>query len=136
MRLPIHILHDWLVEYYKWEFPNVSPEFKVQTIEYVIRENHNIFDEKYVKDRQHFCDQCGYCCRIQMPTCPYFDDKTNKCISHDNQISFLCDIYPRPGEYGLDLTINCRYSLRIFIEFLDKVFEKKEKEVVKNGEEK
>ena len=126
------ILEDWLVEYYIFEYKELDLDFKKALIHYVIHNNAEIFDDDYVQERYEFCAQCGVCC-INQGYCDNFDEETRKCKSHNNQRSFLCKIYPRPGEYGLSLTINCKYVLRIFIEYLDKAFEFEIERRNKNG---
>ena len=110
-------------EYYMHEFPQLSKEFKDDSIEYIIYNNVNIFTKEQVMNFDG-CNQCGTCCRELH--CEYHDNETNLCTRHDNQLMDLCRTYPWGGdEYGIyPVLLNCKYTTRLFKNFFDKYFQK------------
>lgn len=109
-------------EYYMHEFPELSKKFKDDSIEYIIKNNAQIFTKEYVMAYDG-CVQCGLCCRDFQ--CPHHNPKTNLCIRHDDQIMDLCRTYPWSGDLGIyPVLINCRYTINFFKYFFDKYFKK------------
>lgn len=113
---------QWFQEYYSHEFPEYSRDFKNYWIEKIILNNGDYIEKEFV-ERHDFCDRCGQCCMDQFNECEYFDKETKLCKVHDNQPWSICKDYP----YGAadligPLTLNCKYMVRIFIEYLDSFF--------------
>ena len=99
-------------EYYMHEFPELSKKFKDYSIEYIIKNNAQIFTKEYVMAYDG-CVQCGLCCRDFK--CPHHNPKTNLCTRHDDQIMDLCRTYPWSGDLGIyPVLINCRYTINFF----------------------
>lgn len=110
-------------EYYMHEFPELSQEFKNESIEYIIYNNQKIFSRQAVIDFDG-CTQCGLCCRELH--CEYHNDETNLCTRHDNQIMDLCRSYPWGSEeYGIyPVRLDCKYAINLFKNYFDKYFTK------------
>lgn len=117
----LQIFVDWFKEYYSHEYPKLSQEEKDYWIEEILLNNTQYITKS---DVQQFdgCVMCGYCCSNQR--CPHVTDK-GLCERHDNPINQLCIDYPWTGdEFGIaPLTLNCRYQVSFFIDFLNQFFE-------------
>ena len=113
-------LFDWLQEYYKFEYQDIGEDVKVRTINFVIQNNAQLFSAKTVIDFDA-CSRCGICCKLQH--CIYYNDEEKKCTNHTDVRFEVCKTYPWAGEYGLDLTVNCKYVRLLLIDYLNQVFD-------------
>ena len=109
-----------MVEYYRYEFKQLSLEYKTQAIDYVIEHNAEIFTRDFVL-AENLCHKCGICC--QEIGCVDFNPETKLCTKHNDQNTEMCSEYPW-SEVGLVLTYNCGYQRDIFIRYMNMYFEK------------
>lgn len=109
-----------MIEYYTYEFKELSIEYKEKAIDYVIENNAQIFTREFVL-AENLCHRCGLCCKEI--GCPDLDRETNLCTKHNNQNTEMCYEYPW-SDVGLVLTYNCGYQRDIFIRYMDMYFKK------------
>ena len=111
----------WFKEYYSHEFPNLSTDFKNNTIEEVIYNNQKYISKQMVLDIDA-CNQCGRCCEGQR--CLDYDEETKLCKRHDNPIHEFCINYPWGSEeFGIaPVTLNCNYMVKVFLAYFDDYF--------------
>ena len=108
-------------EWYHFEYPELSNEWKDQTIEYVIVNNAKLFN-RYDVLRENLCDCCGRCC--QEIGCVDWDPDTKLCTKHTNQNSKICSDFPWDDDVGMVFTLNCGYQRKYVIKYLNKLFDK------------
>lgn len=120
-----------MIEYYTYEFKELSLDYKKKAIDYVIENNAKIFTREFVL-AENLCHRCGLCCKEI--GCPDLNNETNLCTKHDNQNTEMCYEYPW-SDVGLVLTYNCGYQRDIFIRYMDMYF-KKSIEMMRNKDEK
>lgn len=114
------IFLNWFKEYYSHEYPDLEQEVKDYWIEEILLNNNKYIDKLEVKNFDG-CVMCGRCCVEQR--CPHVT-KDGLCERHDNPIHQLCIDYPWTGDLGISpLTLNCRFQVSFFINWLDKFFE-------------
>lgn len=112
---------DWFIEYYQFEFEELSIDFKKKYIEKVLSNNGEYITKEQVMEFDG-CVKCGRCCREQ--GCLDYDNKTKLCTRHDDPISHLCKEYPWTGDLGITpLTLDCRYQVSFFVSFFDNFFQ-------------
>lgn len=111
---------DQMKEWYKYEFKELSEEYKNKAIDYVIEHNTEIFTREFVLS-ENLCFKCGLCCRDI--GCPDLDKETNLCTKHNNQNTQMCYEYPW-SDVGLVFDYNCGYQRAIFMKYMDLYFSK------------
>ena len=123
MQTSSQIFLRWFREYYSHEFPSLSREFKDKTIEEVLFNNQKYITKQMVLEIDG-CERCGKCCEGQR--CLDFDEETKLCTRHDNPIHEFCINYPWGSEeYGIaPLSINCLYTVKVFLKYFDDYFQK------------
>ena len=114
------LFRDQMKEWYKYEFKELSEEYKNNAIEYVIEHNAEIFTRDFVLS-ENLCHKCGICCTEI--GCVDFDKETKLCTKHNNQNTEMCYEYPW-SDVGLVFTYNCGYQRDIFKKYMDLYFTK------------
>ena len=114
------LFRDQMKEWYKFEFKELSEEYKNNAIDYVIEHNAEIFTREFVLS-ENLCFRCGQCC-IQIG-CPDFNHETKLCTKHNNQNSMMCYEYPW-SDVSLVFDYNCGYQREIFKKYMDLYFSK------------
>ena len=116
-------LENFLVEHYKYEFEELSVEYKRDIIHQLIIDNGAVFTKEFVKSKIEFCAICGYCCKGN--GCYHYDPETHRCTSRDNRFFENCEEYPWTP-YGLSLSLgaNCTYVIKLFQYKLDDYFQR------------
>ena len=114
------LFRDQMKEWYKYEFKELSEEYKNDAIEYVIEHNAEIFTRDFVLS-ENLCHKCGICCTEI--GCVDFDKETKLCTKHNNQNTEMCHEYPW-SDVGLVFTYNCGYQRDIFKKYMDLYFSK------------
>lgn len=115
-------------QWYKYEFMELSEDWKNETIEYVIKNNVKIFNREDVL-KENLCTCCGLCCKEI--GCADWDPKTKLCTVHNNQNSKICSDYPWDDDVGFVFTLNCGYQRQYIKKYLDELFTKAVKMGVK-----
>lgn len=115
-------------QWYKYEFMELSEDWKNETIEYVIKNNVKIFNREDVL-KENLCTCCGLCCKEI--GCTDWDPKTKLCTVHNNQNSKICSDYPWDDDVGFVFTLNCGYQRQYIKKYLDELFTKAVKMGVK-----
>jgi len=114
---------SFIQEYFRFEFPELDEQYKNKVIEQILLNNGNYITKEEVMRDQELCSKCGVCCRSLH--CPYFDEQTNLCTRHDNQLMPICREYPYSGEYGIQpLSLNCGYQKKFFLQWFMRYFKK------------
>jgi len=109
-----------MIEWYTYEFKELSTEYKAEAIKYVIENNARIFTRAFVTS-ENLCHRCGICCKEI--GCPDFNPETRLCTKHDNQNSPICGDYPW-SDVGMTFDYNCGYQRDIFRKYMDLYFTK------------
>ena len=123
---------SWVKEWYHYEFPELSNEYKDEVIDYVLKNNEKVFTKQMVLS-ENLCDKCGRCCEEIL--CPYYDKETHLCTRHDNQESKVCYLYPWDDEVGFILTLNCGYQKNFVLKYFNDFFKRAIEMRCNNGKE-
>lgn len=114
-------LKQWLKDYYKIHYKNISFDVKEKEIDYVFNDTSKVFTRHDImKQAGKLCSQCGFCCRKQK--CPDYNKKTKLCNIWNKRPN-VCKYYPL-GPLQLDLTLDCDFVINLFLEELNERFEK------------
>lgn len=112
---------SFVQEYFSFEFPELSKEYKNKVIKNILVNNQNYITKEEVMSNQDLCSKCGRCCETLH--CPYFDEDQSLCSRHDNQLMDICREYPWSGDFGIQpLTLNCGYQKKFFLQWFYNYF--------------
>lgn len=112
---------SWVKEWYHYEFTELSNEYKDNAIEYILRNNADIFTKEMVL-AENLCEKCGRCC--EEIGCPHYHQDIHLCSRHNNQESEICRLYPWDNDVGFILTLNCGYQKKFVLKYFDIFFQK------------
>ena len=116
-------LREWLKDYYRYEYKELSEEYKNEIIDYILDNNKDIFtaDDVTAVD---YCSRCGICCASMK--CPNYNPETKLCTQHNDSRWIICRTAPYGDpDFGLMLHfgIDCDYLVKFLINYLDRYFE-------------
>lgn len=114
---------SWMQEYFIYEFPEFSVNYKNKTIEKILLNNQKFVTKEEVI-KENLCISCGQCCIQQQ--CNYYNEETHLCSIHNSEdYPDLCKEYPwGSDELGFQsLTINCAYQKIFWINWFTEYFQ-------------
>lgn len=119
-------LRIWLKQFYKYEFPILSENYKNEIIDYVLDNNKDIFSAEDITS-EDLCIKCGRCCESM--GCENYNKENHLCMQHNANRWAICQTAPYGDpDFGLMLHfgIDCEYLTNFLIKYFNKVFSKAE----------